>query len=352
MISDPRDPFDDDLDEADEEDLWFLPGPSDDEDLDPTAPPLPTANRSQLISVSEWAEAQAFLAAPLARLAARMGALGERLRRAPDGWHHRLAFQEASELSWHTGSRVHAEKLAMWLGLHTGWFEDDDRAMARAGWAARRLATGRMPELSDIDGLMHFLSRTDVSEDDLDGLRDQLTNWSEVVETARELHPVTWAAFGYHLWPIAGLNEGRPSEFDAAVICARLATGGLAGGAVFMPLVTAGGGALRRGGTADDRLRNWIKGADQATLNSLRFLERLENWSISAVDALSDKSGRTPQMLAEVFVSWPLVSAPLAEAKTGQSRAAIQRNLILFEAQGLIREVTGQGRYRVWTARL
>ena len=32
----------------------------------------------------------------------------------------------------------------------------------------------------------------------------------------------------------------------------------------------------------------------------------------------------------------------------GASRAAIQRNLALMEEQGLIREVTGQDRFRVW----
>jgi DNA-binding IclR family transcriptional regulator len=40
----------------------------------------------------------------------------------------------------------------------------------------------------------------------------------------------------------------------------------------------------------------------------------------------------------------------MAEARTGASRAAIQRNLMWMEASGLIREVTGQGRYRMWQA--
>jgi DNA-binding IclR family transcriptional regulator len=47
-----------------------------------------------------------------------------------------------------------------------------------------------------------------------------------------------------------------------------------------------------------------------------------------------------------------MVSAALAETATGASRAAVQRNLALLQQRGLIREVTGQGRYRLWTARL
>lgn len=42
----------------------------------------------------------------------------------------------------------------------------------------------------------------------------------------------------------------------------------------------------------------------------------------------------------------------MAEAETGASRAAVQRNLDLLVQRGLIREITGQGRYRVWAARL
>ena len=36
------------------------------------------------------------------------------------------------------------------------------------------------------------------------------------------------------------------------------------------------------------------------------------------------------------------------EALTGASRASIQRNLAWMEARSLIREMTGQGRYRMW----
>lgn len=41
---------------------------------------------------------------------------------------------------------------------------------------------------------------------------------------------------------------------------------------------------------------------------------------------------------------------PMAAALTGASTASVQRNLTLMQGRGLLREVTGQGRYRVWTA--
>jgi DNA-binding IclR family transcriptional regulator len=40
----------------------------------------------------------------------------------------------------------------------------------------------------------------------------------------------------------------------------------------------------------------------------------------------------------------------MAEMLTGASRAAVQRNLAWMEERGLIREMTGQGRYRMWRA--
>jgi hypothetical protein len=66
----------------------------------------------------------------------------------------------------------------------------------------------------------------------------------------------------------------------------------------------------------------------------------------------ADLSGRTPGRLIRVFADWPMVSAPMAEEKTSASRAAVQRNLDTLVRRGLIREVTGQGRYKVWAAAL
>jgi len=45
-----------------------------------------------------------------------------------------------------------------------------------------------------------------------------------------------------------------------------------------------------------------------------------------------------------------LVTAPMAEDLTGASRATVQRNLAWFEAEGVVQELTGQGRFRMWRA--
>lgn len=85
-------------------------------------------------------------------------------------------------------------------------------------------------------------------------------------------------------------------------------------------------------------------------LTAMRHLDDIEAWSARAEIEMSPLSGKTPRALRAVLTEWPLVSAPMAETMTGASRAAVQRNLAWMEARGLIREMTGQGRYRMWRA--
>lgn len=61
-------------------------------------------------------------------------------------------------------------------------------------------------------------------------------------------------------------------------------------------------------------------------------------------------SGRTPPTLRAALTEWPLLFAHMTQALTGASRAAVQRNLAWMDAHGRVREVTGQGRFRVCRA--
>lgn len=87
---------------------------------------------------------------------------------------------------------------------------------------------------------------------------------------------------------------------------------------------------------------------ETACLTAMRHLDDIEAWAARAEAEIARLSGKTPPSLRAVLTEWPLVSAPMAETLTGASRAAVQRNLAWMEARTLIREVTGQGRYRMW----
>ena len=373
--------------EPDEGDLWFLPGPDDDADpvqgqegnplprsvLEETvAMPGPKADQRSLVDVAGWAAAQAALAGPLANLALLQGRLVERLRAGSIGWRQRLALQEAADLSWLAGDRVPIERLALWMALRLTGDAEDSQECVRAGWAVRRLTDGPGPA----EDLAGFLGRHDPQ--DVERFSHKVDDWREVMGQAQDLHPLTQAALSFHIWPMLGLSEGHALGgaaplplMEAAVVAARLsmqtglgrggsfsADGPSAGapmpdgpgaGRHFLPLALGGAGGLRLGGTAKDRLRRWLAGADHAIRAALRTLDQVEAWEQRAKETCAALTGRTPPQLITLLRDWPLISAPMAEAQINASRAAIQRNLTWMTDKGLIREITGQGRYRFWT---
>ena len=213
--------------------------------------------------------------------------------------------------------------------------QDDTAALARVGWAVRRLTAGPGPEV----GLSAFLDRRDPDNmaDKAEPFAERAGGWLNLMAQAAELHPITRACAGFHLWSLAGL--GQQGDRVAA---------GEGKGAVFAPLAMGGAGGLRAGGPPADRLARWLDGMETACLTAMRHLDDIEAWSVRAETEMTSLSGKTPRALRAVLTEWPLVSAPMAEALTCASRAAVQRNLAWMEARGLIREMTGQGRYRMW----
>ena len=298
--------------------------------------------------LDDWRKAEAGNAARLARAAGRLGALDDRLKRGPHGWRHRLALIEAAELSWFVGDRIGADRLALWISLRLSGVQDETAALARVGWAARRLTSGPGPEVD----LPAFLDRRDPVNmaGDAEPFADRAGAWLDLMAQATGLHPITRSCLGFHLWSLAGLGQ-HGDRMEAAVTAARIAASE-GRGAVFAPLATGGAAGLRAGGPPADRLARWLDGMQTACLTAMRQLDDIEAWSVRAGTETARLSGKTPAALCAMLTEWQLVSAPMAETLTGASRAAVQRNIAWMEARGLIREVTGQGRYRMWRAAL
>lgn len=327
---------------ASEDDLWFLPVLMEEEPDD--LPPGPKAEPRETAVLDEWRKAEAGNAARLARVAGRLGALDDRLRRGPEGWRHRLALIEAADLSWFAGDRVGPDRLALWISLRLSGVQDDASALTRAGWAVRRLTGGPGPEV-DLSG---FLDRRDPETLGIEAepFADRAGGWTGLMAQADDLHPITRACMGFQLWSLAGLGQ-QGGRMEAAVTASRIAASD-GKGAIFAPLAMGGAGGLRAGGVPAERLSRWLDGMEAACLTAMRHLDDIEAWSARAQAMMAQLAGRTPPALLRVLTEWPLVSAPMAEALTGASRAAVQRNLAWMEERGLIREVTGQGRYRMW----
>ncbi len=345
VLDGPRSIYD--VDPPDDEDLWFLP-PEDAAAPEDMLPPGPRADRGALFDARDWRAAQAEVAQGLADLTLTFGSLDERLRSGPKGWTHRLALMDVSDLGWWTGDRISVDRLALWTGLRIGATGDDVQALFRAGWAVRRLTSGAGPSDGGWQsGLAAFLDRM---AQGIDEVPEAVADLAEVMDSAQALHPVTQSAIAFHAW--RALSQGMGQDTEAAVIAARHAATMGRGGALFMPLALSGPGALRGIGTPEEKLNAWVRGAGQAALAALLHLDRVSAWEARAREATKGLSGRTPPVLIDVLTAWPMVSAPLAEELTQASRAAVQRNLDKFTERGLIREVTGQGRYRVWAAAL
>jgi hypothetical protein len=344
-IDGPLSPFD--RGPTAEADLWFLP-----QDWGGAAVWPPVQAAPPLLDPGEWARAQDGLSRELAELTQRFGMLQERLAGMGPGALQRLALSEAADLSWWAGGRITADRLGLWLGAHLGGAGEDGLDLAQAGWAARRLMAGQGPQGGGwADGIARFLGRGG-GDADLPG--DLIPNdLIKRMEAARGLHPVTQGALLFHGWRLT--DHGPACHIEAAVMAAAHAGAGMAagmGGTVFLPLAMAGAAGLRAAGPAPQRLAHWISGATQAVQVALARLDRVRLWQIRAEAVLGPQQGRTPRQVAAVVADWPMVSAALACAQTGASRAAVQRSLAAMQAGGLIREVTGQGRYRVWTAKV
>ena len=152
---------------------------------------------------------------------------------------------------------------------------------------------------------------------------------------AADLHAITCAAMGFHLWRLSGLGQ-HGDQMEAAVAAARIAASE-GREAVFAPLAMGGAGGLRVCGSPSDCLACWLDGMDTACLTAMRHLDDIEAWSAQAVAEMASFSGRTPPALRALLTEWPLVSAPMAEALTGASRAAGSCNLAWMQTRGLIR---------------
>jgi hypothetical protein len=244
--------------------------------------------------------------------------------------------------------------------LRTGRTGQEAHEIARAVWAARRLAAARW-SLASPAAVMRFEGRVEV-EDSAPipsgwgvfarqrggAWAAAVEDWAAAVRRLRDTHPLAQAAFAEMAWRRAGLSDAGASV-EPGVVAMKIAARAGRGGAPFAPL------ARRRtpaAGDAAERLRAFygdiVRGCDDALVT----LERMQDWRARAEAGIADLSGRTPRRLVALLASRIAASAQDAARAGDVSVSAAQRNLVLLTERGLAREITGQGRFRLWTAAL
>ena len=314
-----------------------------------------------------WIAAERGAGRSLAESAAAAARLDERLRRLPaEGralLRERIALTEASDLLWAEGVRLRPERLALADRGRIGRVWDGEQAVVRAAWAVRRM-TAR-PELPETPASVRsFLglhaAPTERAGGGIDrdalwlgGLDDEaVADWCAALAALAEVHPLTRAAAGFHLW--RGFALSSPERvLEPAIMAARIGAAMAQGGLVAIPLAFGNPRAVPvPGGDAAARLAAWLGAIASATLRVQAVLDRLDAWQARAERATADMQGKGAPALIRLIVARPMLSAAdVAEAlqvSTAQARLLLNR----MAGKALIREVTGQERFRIWTIAL
>lgn len=344
-----------DADPTTENDLWFLAPPP--EDAAETDMPWPMAARQASLDPDLWRAAEARCYRDLLDAGQALARFGERLRRCPAGTDRRIALRSVAAALHGEGTWLPPEQIALYQVLRIA-ADDSARDLARAGWAVRRLCGGARAA-GPLDGLHRFLGRDTVQDPqappgedrpvgaELDLLSDR---WAGAVAAVSDLHPLTRAAYGFAAWRGEGLTLWD-DLLEPAVAAMLIGASGLA---PFLPLAVGhrlDRGALAPGSEAvQARLAQFLAAAEAGASAALRDLARIIDWAARARAATSDLSGKTPPALIDALTRFPVVSAELVAETAGCSRPSARRNLAVFTDRGLIREITGQDRYRFWTA--
>jgi hypothetical protein len=330
-----------------EDDLWFLPGPSEETEDDL----FPRADRRLLIDPQDWQQAEAGLAPQLARAASALAVLDQRCRELGNGALERLALIEVEAMLWAQGVHIRREQIAAYLCGAGG--QNGERAdLRQAAWAYRRMIgrPGPLPAMRGFLGL-HEVPGSDLPE--AISPRPKGAEFDLVAEVFADgmaavvgCHPLTQAGYGVALWRLAGLSNAD-DLIEQATAAARIAAqeNRVLG---FAPLAP-GRGAWRLGVEAG-RLGDWLAAVRAGAQTAMLELNRVEAWAVSARAATAKTKGDTPAKLINALAARPILTTEAAATMTSVSRDTAERGLARLQAMGIVREITGGKRFRLWVA--
>ena len=320
-----------------DDDLWFLPGPPG----DPDTPP----DRLGPTDPAGWDAAQAALAVPLAQAAQALGALDAVVGGDP-GMIRRLAMIEVEAMLWAGGTPLPREEIGR--DLMAGRAASDPGAMARARWALRRLEGQADPgDLRAFLGLHRSRDPARTGRAAGDGFDAAAREFLTLTDRPA-LHPLTRAALGLSLWPLAGLSPVEDLA-EPACFAARIAAFGL-DALPFAPLGQAGRRVWRMGGAPQVRLAAWLSALHDGASRARAEAIRLDDWAARAREATRRMKGDTPARVIAALRATPLMTTEMVEQEIAASRDTAERALARLHGMGLIREVTGTSRFRLWAA--
>ena len=294
----------------------------------------------------DWRAAQAGLAVKLARAAQALGAL-EAVLDGDAGMIRRLAMTEVEAMLWAEGTPLPREEIGR--DLMAARAGSDRQVLAKARWALRRLEGQADPhQLRSFLGLHRVEDAAPAGRATGDAFdaaaRELLSRLDDP-----SLHPLTRAAMAVALWPLAGLSDPEDAA-EAASFAARIGAADLSG-LPFAPMGQAGRRVWRsQGGNVADRLDRWLEAATVGANHARTEVRRLTGWAARAHAEVAHIKGDTPARVIAALYATPLMTTEMVEQQIGASRDTAERVLARLHGMGLIREMTGTRRFRLWSA--
>ncbi|MFC3169197.1 hypothetical protein [Paracoccus fontiphilus] len=305
---------------------------------------------------ADWLAAQSGLAVELAGAALAAGRLEARLLvmddKARAGATRRLALIEIEEMLRAQGTPLSREEIG--LDAMSARAGTDLAAMAQARWALRRLEGQSDPaRLRDFLALHRNPDRAEATWSERpvgDAFDAAATDFLDAMAGLSGLHPLGRAPAARMLWRLADLSPDG-AAIEGAVWTARemaRATPGLA----FLPLGRHGRAIWADGGPPTQRLSRHLSAVTQGTGDACRLLDRIADWSEAARQATTSIKGQNPARIVAALAAHPVLHTAQVEELAGISRDTAERLLSRMRRMGLVREITGARRFRLWVAAL
>lgn len=309
---------------------------------------------TELLNPASWAAAQAEAALPLAQAAMAVGRLDQQIAALPRdrraGAITRLALTEVEAMLWAQGTPLRREEIGR--DLMEARASTDLDAMKQARWAIRRLeGQTRLDDLRsflalhrpDSDHLPPPLHGRPTGRDFDDSARDFLA----LADGFADLHPIARGCATGTAWRLAQLSA--PEDLIEGAVWNARSMAAPCEALCFLPLGRHGR-LTAQGGTIADRLARHLDAVTQGASDARRDLSRLTLWAQQARQATAQIKGRNPARIIDALMVQPLMTTAMVEEQAGISRDTAERLLRRMQRDGLVREVTGTRRFRLWTA--
>lgn len=264
----------------------------------------------------------------------------------------RLAMIEVEAMGWAAGRPIAADELGR--DLMDARAGTDLAALHRARWAIARLQGRGRPD--DLRGFLG-LHRTDNADPCAPvtlrpggaAFDAAAAEFGMGLAALADSHALIRAAYGSLLWRLADLSvEGEviePACWAARVIAEDCEA------ALFAPMAMAGRRLwIGGGGTPTERLSVWCDTVAHGAEASRQVIMRISRWSTQALRATAQIRGDNPARVIAALAARPLMPTAMVATDAGISRDTAERLLTRMAAMGLLREITGARRFRLWTA--